>query len=133
MRGKQINKISNFIIPGITPACAGKTRVVISYDIRDWDHPRVCGENGMSGYSRASTPGSPPRVRGKRPCARVEISKEGITPACAGKTVQYDVNTTAAEDHPRVCGENGRRRADEKAMEGSPPRVRGKHIFFKIA
>ena len=50
-----------------------------------------------------------------------------ITPACAGKTSAARVTRAACQDHPRVCGENDWLRDKVVEMEGSPPRVRGKH------
>ena len=49
----------------ITPACAGKTIVSLTFVSAQQDHPRVCGEN-MCGYiADHARKGSPPRVRGK--------------------------------------------------------------------
>ena len=91
---------------GITPACAGKS--VKSNLIMDfcWDHPRVCGEKGLSIAGQMKNLGSPPRVRGKaeRKCDGRMVS--GITPACAGKS-------------NALLREAG-------WIWGSPPRVRGK-------
>ena len=49
----------------ITPAGAGKTvdKWELVRMIRD--HPRRCGENGISGRETELTQGSPPQVRGK--------------------------------------------------------------------
>ena len=32
-------------VPGITPACAGKTLLDSSPNRRRWDHPRMCGKD----------------------------------------------------------------------------------------
>ena len=44
MRGKgdSVIKIEN--ASGITPAYAGKSRVLIRLVCGSWDHPRLCGE-----------------------------------------------------------------------------------------
>ena len=52
------------------------------------------------------TPGSPPRVRGKRDDKGIFEFLLGITPACAGKTLEMLYNAKDIWDHPRVCGEN---------------------------
>ena len=73
--------------------------------------------------------GSPPRVRGKAVDTVGEDRPQGITPACAGKSM---LNRSAAVrfwDHPRVCGEKVRRAALLFSSWGSPPRVRGKDGF----
>ncbi len=51
---------------------------------------------------------------------------EGITPAGAGKTFNLPIRRTAAQDHPRRCGENYLDKNAEAKAEGSPPQVRGK-------
>ena len=72
---------------GITPACAGKTSGLLRSYARPRDHPRVCGENAAQPEDGALAKGSPPRVRGKLDAAQKALEGEGITPACAGKTV----------------------------------------------
>ena len=48
---------------GITPACAGITKEIISHTALSQDHPRVCG-NYLNAASTVSMDlGSPPRVR----------------------------------------------------------------------
>ena len=53
--------------------------------VRDWDHPRVCGEKLVSPFLRILLLGSPPRVRGKVSLTSGKVDAERITPACAGK------------------------------------------------
>ena len=51
------------------------------------DHPRVRGENSTS-YKAVDDPlGSPPRARGKPFKSDTQFLADGITPACAGKTL----------------------------------------------
>ena len=45
VRGKRLPARMSLFLAGITPACAGKTRVSLSRRIVVEDHPRVCGEN----------------------------------------------------------------------------------------
>ena len=52
----------------------------------------------------------------------------GITPACAGKTEEHLFYKHLYRDHPRVCGENDFFIIRDGRSEGSPPRVRGKHM-----
>ena len=106
VRGKRPIVIADFLMPGITPAGAGKTRRQGPMPIKCWDHPRRCGENTATQMSTTRRPGSPPQVRGKPE----GISKYGdygrITPAGAGKTRWYDCRNYRIWDHPRRCGEN---------------------------
>ena len=72
----------------ITPADAGKTIVAVNRASVNWDHPRGCGENALSILKAAAKTGSPPRMRGKRPCGGIAGLIFGITPADAGKTFE---------------------------------------------
>ena len=51
-----------------------------------------------------------------------------ITPAYAGKTQRLFATCVHTRDHPRVCGENKEKTAKTVAAQGSPPRMRGKHV-----
>ena len=113
----------------ITPACAGKTTAVFFFSIASQDHPRVCGENSRMTDRELSRTGSPPRVRGKLVYSGQLETYVRITPACAGKTIQTSRNLFPRQDHPRVCGENSFVSRMQTKSRGSPPRVRGKHIF----
>ena len=112
---------------GITPADAGKTPFLLSRIDFSRDHPRGCGENTICGYRRLPAPGSPPRMRGKLRLNACSKITQRITPADAGKTPYDILQETAAEDHPRGCGENGSVQRGFDQAAGSPPRMRGKH------
>ena len=49
---------------GIIPACAGNSTYKVAKNSRDWDHPRVCGEQSVGRSKKPSRVGSSPRVRG---------------------------------------------------------------------
>ena len=70
----------------ITPACAGKTYLEVTFDDEPEDHPRVCGKNLQGDWSGAWETGSPPRVREKQFDDLLIWLFFWITPACAGKT-----------------------------------------------
>ena len=127
MRGKRRVAPCERGRPGITPACAGKTRNSHSSTFRSQDHPRVCGENPARLLAASLASGSPPRVRGKLIAEITGDWQRRITPACAGKTSHALSGDCRLEDHPRVCGENARPPARRSHRRGSPPRVRGKH------
>ena len=86
----------------------------------------MCGEKQPYIWVYPRKGGSPPRVRGKVLFLLLYILAFGITPACAGKSNRRNRIGYDKRDHPRVCGE--KREADSKllALQGSPPRVRGK-------
>ena len=126
VRGKRISKFEKFHVKRITPACAGKTMLNENVIVNLADHPRVCGENQQRTSKRERRNGSPPRVRGK-PREIFDSGANGrITPACAGKTVLFNLCVAVESDHPRVCGENISDLFVEFYENGSPPRVRGK-------
>ena len=52
----------------------------------------------------------------------------GITPAGAGKTVEFRCVKDEIEDHPRRCGENKFGKHIQVGATGSPPQVRGKRF-----
>ena len=66
VRGKHPAHGRNFRCLGLIPACAGKTMDSIASQTEMRAHPRVCGENDLSGARGSPATGSSPRVRGKR-------------------------------------------------------------------
>ena len=65
VRGKVSSDSAVLTMPGITPACAGKSTTRDIIDNQNQDHPRMCGE--------------------KHAVRCVYAPLIGITPACAGK------------------------------------------------
>ena len=86
VRGKRNRKRPNRAINRITPAGAGKTRIMPTVLNSDWDHPRRCGENYEQLVGGVETLGSPPQVRGKPGFKNDCLTIDRITPAGAGKT-----------------------------------------------
>ena len=126
VRGKGSARQMSPVAPRITPACAGKSHPPTVQADTGGDHPRVCGEKDLEAELAAAKIGSPPRVRGKALPWRKYLPDFGITPACAGKSLQDRYPRQAGEDHPRVCGEKLTRLPSDVSTIGSPPRVRGK-------
>ena len=52
------------------------------------DHPRLCGEKRYGQNSKRAKEGSPPPVRGKGWEDLTLEVLQGITPACAGKSIR---------------------------------------------
>ena len=125
MRGKVPVCLSCPVLPGITPAYAGKRHSHTPSSKRHRDHPRLCGEKtphasrqcklagspppmrGKAGYWRTpcTVVGSPPPMRGKVVLDRLPKRIVGITPAYAGKRCEFHSVGQFSEDHPRLCGE----------------------------
>ena len=76
--------------------------------------------------SAVISPGSSPRVRGKRRQDRARRCNLRLIPARAGKTHEHGVAVVDDGAHPRACGENDAAPVRVRAMFGSSPRVRGK-------
>ena len=86
MRGKALYGVFEGLVGGITPAHAGKSFGLVIKFLRHGDHPRTCGEKFCSKFTRLSTAGSPPHMRGKGYADCTEKLRFGITPAHAGKS-----------------------------------------------
>ena len=132
MRGKAQDAKTDGKASRITPACAGKSSVRQRVLLSLWDHPRMCGEKTGFGKSAFTKSGSPPHVRGKAGKHRGHVPASRITPAYAGKSPGDENRQDAARDHPRVCGEKKIANSDELAVEGSPPRMRGKVLKNRV-
>ena len=85
MRGKGFTQKNRSNRNRITPAYAGKRKILAENGTGGRDHPRLCGEkadeNVKSWLSR------------------------GITPAYAGKRIRIPSGLSVMRDHPRLCGE----------------------------
>ena len=130
MRGKAPAARLLLLAAGITPAYAGKRPRCGARVCKGWDHPRVCGEKPCSQGCCFLRVGSPPRMRGKVCVVAWCSVSAGITPAYAGKSMHRVTRNIGEEDHPRVCGEKTLMRLVRFAVLGSPPRMRGKAMFF---
>ena len=62
-------------------------------------------------------------MRGKENRVLRRVLRVGITPACAGKSLQRAPVRFAKRDHPRVCGEKKALKESTCALWGSPPHV----------
>ena len=106
MRGKGVGAAFRAILGGITPAHAGKSKVM-----RGGKDKRM---------------GSPPHMRGKGVNTGALPLYPWITPAHAGKRLFAVVACPALKDHPRTCGEKHTINDNMKTVKGSPPHMRGK-------
>ena len=111
----------------ITPACAGNTNK--RYFIRPCcqDHPRMRGEYRGSRRCISAVQGSPPHARGILDAVTKVATWGGITPACAGNTLQNCLPRFLRRDHPRMRGEYFSNTLESWEAEGSPPHARGIH------
>ena len=110
----------------ITPACAGKSFIVLSEGMIFRDYPRVCGEKRRHTDGVGVAKGSPPHMRGKAGSRKQGKRAAGITPACAGKSPEESGGRPGQRDHPRMCGEKRETALSFNFVQGSPPHMRGK-------
>ncbi len=108
-----------------TPACAGRTAVVVSVSIRAPDHPRLRGENGQRPRCCCITAGPPPPARGEPSLALTAGAAGRTTPACAGRTQTRWVTGCPSTDHPRLRGEHPDLASVWTVAIGPPPLARG--------
>lgn len=105
MRGKALENGGGSLDVRITPACAGKSHFATNFHLNKRDHPRMCGEKRVILSAWTRWLGSPPHVRGKVGAAGLNNLIDGITPACAGKSLSGHTSKSGMKDHPRMCGE----------------------------
>ena len=126
-RGKPVTRLMNPLQSRITPACAGKTKILSQLQPCDGDHPRLRGENVLFLYTLISLTGSPPLARGKLASGSPMRTFWRITPACAGKTRRCITRTSVEWDHPRLRGEN-----TKKSLDLRDPCFLSYHISFNL-
>ena len=85
-RGKDVFKMIDTTKAGIAPAWAGKRFFHEPEELPGGDHPRVGGEKLLSEWGQGWPLGSPPRGRGKVLLNMLDIQRQRITPAWAGKS-----------------------------------------------
>ena len=124
-RGIRINNEIKASIMGITPACAGNTRMGSGWQTSARDHPRLRGEYTEQMALAICREGSPPLARGIRNVYGKTMWETGITPACAGNTVEPFIKCRPVRDHPRLRGEYPAYTHPGKKRAGSPPLARG--------
>ena len=132
VRGKPGGRPASCTRRRLIPARAGKTCRGGRRSRPTTAHPRACGENWCYEHAGELTDGSSPRVRGKRDLDESLREDLGLIPARAGKTFDPSGIDIPKPAHPRACGENASRRRICCTMRGSSPRVRGKHLAYRV-
>ena len=120
------DKIAEFSFPEIS----------FHFPLRPWFFfvsPAYAGKSHSYLNSTFLNLGSPPCMRGKEGAVLVQLCKDRITPACAGKRTRPQLYAIASKDHPRVCGEKKVMRGAKDKRMGSPPHVRGKAFLLTPA
>ena len=105
MRGKVHKMNHSDLCSRITPAYAGKRHSLFHSTEVEQDHPRLCGEKSRNISQVLIMQGSPPPMRGKVECHLKQFAGNRITPAYAGKRLDFYAFSFSLWDHPRLCGE----------------------------
>ena len=127
MRGENVHDhVKQHIDCGTSPRARGKLLIVGGLDKDELEHPRVRGENHCSGLLGHNISGTSPRARGKRLAFPDYKGPVRNIPACAGKTGTNEEDEEQSAEHPRVRGENWADVANQRGIDGTSPRARGK-------
>jgi len=92
----------------------------------DMGLPRVCGADVTIEPTQYLVSPTTPRVRGRLGLRGARGRGAGTTPACAEQTLARINEPSAFRDYPRVCGADQSDGKTAMAMQGLPPRVRGR-------
>ena len=95
--------------------------------------PAHAGKSKEAPVLSCLSAGSPPHMRGKGPEDARPLLDTRITPAHAGKSSTACGRCSAHGDHPRTCREKERVSRCACWTEGSPPHMRGKGGFPRLA
>jgi len=113
---------------GITPACAGSSRMELAGSRSNRDHPRVRGEQRSASPWPPSAEGSPPRARGAAGRRSRRCRSTGITPACTGsRSPRYGSQDRSSGSPPRARGA-GRIRRGGAPRTGITPACAGSRV-----
>ena len=125
-RGRHLLPIVSLYTLRITPACAGKTCRGFANNSGSSDHPRMRGEDEGVVLVVVVSPGSPPHARGRPQTGGELLEVSRITPACAGKTPDFEGRQWARADHPRMRGEDWSWPTARRRPGGITPACAGK-------
>ena len=132
-RGTGEIKAAMLTLTGITPACAGNSYTSNINPHLGQDHPRLRGEQRYIPLCPRRRGGSPPLARGTAEALIPFSEALRITPACAGNRIFSIALRPAAQDHPRLRGEQERDIAELRSPLGSPPLARGTASAFFVS
>ena len=125
VRGTVLDRDAAGLVRRFIPACAGNSQNCGGGHNFKPVHPRVCGEQHFPERKVTIDRGSSPRVRGTGAVSGHDYGTRRFIPACAGNSRPAPSRRWCRTVHPRVCGEQPRRRRKKQGSSGSSPRVRG--------
>ncbi|EJZ85808.1 hypothetical protein HMPREF9240_01281 [Winkia neuii BV029A5] len=111
---------------GITPARAGKSMYARAGDMSMWNYPRSRGEKFLPVQGLELATELPPLARGKARAAAQPLRGSGITPARAGKSINFLSIQGIYQNYPRSRGEKSTTIFSPACTRELPPLARGK-------
>ncbi len=128
-RGRPPGFNSSRLVPGLTPARAGKASPSLGTGSSSWTHPRSRGEGPLTLCRFAASQDSPPLARGRHGRQDAGDLVQGLTPARAGKATGTPTCQTRTRTHPRSRGEGPTETSPCPAWRDSPPLARGRPVI----
>ena len=126
MRGKVPEFPLVISIARITPAYAGKSKIIKSVTICIRDHPRLCGEKYREALSSNDDAGSP-RLCGEKETIKVgQVTGTGSPPPMRGKVDLFSAGMRLIRITPAYAGKSHSLKPLLLFNLGSPPPMRGK-------
>ena len=125
-RGRVDDPRDATILPGITPARAGKRPCVLLSGVLPGNYPRSRGEELSSGDHFRPFLELPPLARGRAGFCPSYMKNPGITPARAGKSIRRPCQRRRAGNYPRSRGEESTALARSASGMELPPLARGR-------
>ena len=130
-RGRGDPKGWHPLLYGNTPACAGKSALILDRMPTPRKYPRVRGEEMVFSLFLQKPLEIPPRARGRASYARIACWHFGNTSACAGKSPQTRPEARSCRKYPRVRGEECEVECAGHFRLEIPPRARGRDCVCK--
>ena len=115
-----------------TPTPVGNTQLWTPSRRAVTVHPHACGEYAGTICRSPARSGSPPRLWGIRRWRRKSGGRWRFTPTPVGNTPCSASCRRRCAVHPHACGEYDAGHVVPLAVDGSPPRLWGIHVFIVV-
>ena len=117
---------------GITPACTGNTFFLSFFCNVRWDYPCMRREYLTASNCLNDPEGLPLHAQGILSLSSCRHASDGITPACAGNTTEFDYEATKSWDYPCMRREYRHAIFQQLCNAGLPLHAQGIHTFKEL-
>ena len=127
LHAQGILRMNNFLntATGITPACAGNTLLIFLSFMSVRDYPCMRREYLTASNCLNDPEGLPLHAQGILSLSSCRHASDGITPACAGNTTEFDYEATKSWDYPCMRREYDAHYCLDKIDTGLPLHAQG--------